>query len=94
MKSVIIPTETGHIPLLLHFHLFNALRGRRKEGGGRLRFTVCLSPEVSHVSLEFYRPHSYPCGMKARRGEERRDGLLGGCGTPTIGPYGRKSKVH
>ena len=30
MKTV-IPTKTGHIPLLVYFHLFNVSHGRLKE---------------------------------------------------------------
>lgn len=38
--KTVIPTETGHIPLLFSFHLFNVAR----QTGGRRRtfyFTVC-----------------------------------------------------
>lgn len=43
MKNVIIPTETGHIPLLLYFHLSNALQGRLKEDEGRLLCCVLVT---------------------------------------------------
>lgn len=49
MKSV-IPTKTGHIPLLLYFHLSNVWHGRRKEDEGRFDCTVYSSPKSGRLS--------------------------------------------
>lgn len=91
MKSV-IPTKTGHIPLLLYFHLFNVLHGGRKEDKGRLIVLYTRHLKSARQS-GVYDSHSLWSEGEVVGGERERVGLGDG-GAPTTGPCGRKSKAH
>lgn len=89
MKSV-IPTKTGHIPLLLYFHLFNVLHGRRKEDEGHLIVLYTRHLKSARRS-GVYDSHSlWSEGERVGGGR----GGLGDGSAPTTGPCGRKSKAH